>query len=37
MELNKHIKLMYKIPFEVVFLKQLKFDGNSRFPELLRS
>ena len=29
MELNKHIKLMYEIPVEVVFLKQVKFDGNS--------
>ena len=29
MDLNKHIKLMYEIPVEVVFLKQVKFDGNS--------
>ena len=29
MELNEHIKLMYEIPVEVVFLKQVKFDGNS--------
>ena len=27
MELNKHIKLMYKIPVENVFLRKLKFDG----------
>ena len=35
MELNKHIKYVYQIPVEIVFLKQLKFDGNGRFAELL--